>query len=120
MMEGKDKPTQIGPKKWEDLGKNCGIILRISEPIFSTGECVVLDSGFCVSKGITALLEVGVYAAALIKKLKYWPKGVLGDAIDGYFSNKDFTHVDMLEAITEEGPEGKALKIFFSRSHNMS
>ena len=83
------------------------------EPIFSTGKCVMLDSGFCVSKGITALLEFGVYAAALIKKRKYWPKGVRGDAIDEYFAEKDVTHVDMLEAITEEGPEGKAFKIFF-------
>ena len=87
-------------------------MLRMCEPIFSTGKCVVLDSGFCVSKGITALLEFGVYAAALIKKWKYWPKGVPGDAIDKYFSDKDVTHVDMLEAITVEGPEGKAFKIF--------
>ena len=87
-------------------------MLRMCEPIFSTGNCVVLDSGFCVSKGITALLEFGVYAAALTKKQKYWPKGVPGDAIDEYFADKDFTHVDMLEAITEEGPEGKAFKIF--------
>ena len=49
----------------------------------------------------------------LIKKQKYWPKGVPRDAIDEYFSDKDVTHVDMLEAITEEGPEGKAFKIFF-------
>ena len=87
-------------------------MLRVCEPIFSTGKCVVLDSGFCVSKGITALLEFGVYAAALIKKQKYWPKGVPGDAIDEYFADKDITHVDMLEAITEEGPEGKAFDIF--------
>ena len=65
-----------------------------------------------MSKGITGLLESGVYAAALIKKRKYWPKGVPGDAIDKYFADKDFTHVDMLEAITEEVPEGKAFKIF--------
>ena len=38
--------------------------------------------------------------------------GVPGDAFDKYFADKDFTHVDMLEAITEEGPEGKAFKIF--------
>ena len=63
-------------------------------------------------KGISALLEVGVYAAALIKKRKYWPKGVPGDAIVEYFADKDVTHVDMLEAITEEGPKGKAFKIF--------
>ena len=65
-----------------------------------------------MSKGITDLLEVGVYAAALIKKRKYWPKGVPVDVIDEYFADKDFTHVDMLEAITEEGPEGKAFNIF--------
>ena len=87
-------------------------MLRMCEPIFSTGKCVLLDSGFCVSKGITALLGVGVYAAALIKKRKYWPNGVPGYPIEEYFSNKDVTHVDMLEAITEEGPEGKAFNIF--------
>ena len=59
-------------------------MLKLCEPIFSTGECVVLDSGFCVSKGVTALLEVCVYAAALTKKRKNWPKGVPGDAIDEY------------------------------------
>ena len=58
------------------------------------------------------MLEVGVYAAVLIKKQKYWPKGVPGDAIDEYLADKDVTHVDMLEAITEEVPEGKAFKIF--------
>ena len=87
-------------------------MLRMCEPILSTGKCVLLDSEFCVSKGITALLEFGVYAAALIKKQKYWPKGVPGDSIEEYFADKDVTHVDMLEAITEEGPEGKAFKIF--------
>ena len=72
----------------------------------------MLDSGFFVSKGITALLEVGVYDAALIMKRKYWPEGVPVDAIDKYFNDKDVTHVDILEYITEEGPEGKAFKIF--------
>ena len=87
-------------------------MLRMCEQIFSTGKCVVLDSGFCVSKGIAALLEFGVYSAAITKKLKYWHKVVPGDAIDQYFSDKDVTHVDMLVAITEEGPEGKAFNVF--------
>ena len=87
-------------------------MLRMCEPIFSTGKCVVLDSGFCVSKGITALLEFGVYSDALNNKRKYCPKGVPGDAIDKYFSDKDVTHMDILVAITEEGPEEKAFKIF--------
>ena len=101
------------------MGKTVGLMLRICEPIFSTGKYVVLGSGFCVSKGITALLEFDVYDAALIKKRKYWPKGVPGDAIEEYFADKDVNHVDMLEAITEEGPEGKAFKIFL-RSQSMS
>ena len=82
IVEGKDRPTELGKKKWEELGKTVGLMLRMCEPIFSTGKCVLLDSGFCVSKGITALLEVGVYAAALIKNRKYWPKNVPVDAID--------------------------------------
>ena len=64
----------------------------------------MLESGFCVLKGITALLDFGVYAAALIKKRKYWPKGVPGDAIYHYFNGKDVTDVDVFEAITEDGP----------------
>ena len=38
--------------------------------------------------------------------------GVPGYTIDKYFSDKDVTNMDMLESITEEGPEGKALNIF--------
>ena len=100
-MEGKDRPTRLGKKKWEEMGKTVGLMLRKCETIFSTGKCVVIYSGFFVSKGITALLEFGVYAAALIKKRKYWPKVIPGDAIDQYFADKDVTYVDMLEAITE-------------------
>ena len=76
-------------------------MLRMCKPIFSTGKCFLLDSGFFVSKGVTTLLEFGVYASALIKKRKLWPKGVTGDAIDQYFADKDATYVDMMEAITE-------------------
>ena len=58
------------------------------------------------------MLDFGVYADVLLKKRKYWPKGIPGDAIDQYFADKDVTYVDMLKAITEEGPEGKAFHIF--------
>ena len=59
-MEGKDRTNQLGPKKWEDLGNTVKLMLRICEPIFSTGKCVVLASGFCFSRGISALLDIGV------------------------------------------------------------
>ena len=60
IVEGKDMQTQLSLIKWEDLGKAVGIMLQMCDQIFSTGKCVVLDSGFCMSMGITALLEFGV------------------------------------------------------------
>ena len=112
IVEGKDRPTQIILKKWKDLVKTVGIMLWMCKPIFLTRKCVVLYSGFCVSKGITALLGFGVYASALINKRKYWTKAVPGDDIDQYFSEKYVTYVDMLEAITEDCHEGKSFNIF--------
>ena len=70
IVEGKCRRTKLGPNKWEDLGKTVELMLQMCEPIFSTEKCIVLDSGFCVSKGITYLLEFGFYAAELIKKRK--------------------------------------------------
>ena len=42
---------------------------------------VVLDSGFCVLKGLIELQKKGVFVAAVIKKRRYWPKYVKGDDI---------------------------------------
>ena len=112
IVEGKYRPTQLSPKKWEELWKTVGIILQPCETIFSTGKFVVLDIGLCMSKGVISFLQFGVYAAALIKKRKYWYKCVPGDAIDQYFAKKYVTYLDMLEAITEDGPEGKEYTIF--------
>ena len=39
-----------------------------------------------------------MYGESLIKKKKYWPKGVPGDAIDAHFEDKDVNHCEMLEA----------------------
>ena len=55
--------------------------LRILEPIFARGSVVVLDSRFCVLKGIIELKKRGVYTSALIKKCCYWPKNIKGDDI---------------------------------------
>ena len=94
------------------MGKTVDLVLRICEPIFSTGKFVALDSVLCVWKGITVLLEFGIYAATLIKKQEYWPKGVPGYVIYQYVSDKDVTYFDTLETINEEGTEGKAFNIF--------
>ena len=58
------------------------------KPIFVTGKTVVLDSGFCVAKGITKLEWKGIYPGDLIKKRRYCPKGVTGELIDAKFQYK--------------------------------
>ena len=70
---------------------------------FGTGNSDVLDSGFFVVKGIVEMEARGVYAGALIKKWRYWPKNMTGDSIDGNSVNTDVVDVDMLGLKTNEG-----------------
>ena len=44
IVEGKDRPTELGKKKWEEMGKTVGLMLQMCEPIFSTGKCVVTST----------------------------------------------------------------------------
>ena len=57
LVEGKDAPRAVEhPKpKHNILGNTVGLLLRILEPIFGRGSLVLLDSGFCVLKGIVEL-----------------------------------------------------------------
>jgi hypothetical protein len=52
---------------------------------FHTARYIVLDSGFCVLKGIIELRKNGLFGCALIKKRRYWPAGVPGDAMQQFF-----------------------------------
>ena len=80
LVEGKDSPSQIIPK-FNNEGKTVGLMLHVLEPIFANGMVAILDSGFCVLRGIIELKKQGVYASALIKKCKYWPKHIKGEEI---------------------------------------
>jgi hypothetical protein len=105
LVEGKDEPKEgRGPKFCDDLGKTVGLLLRLTRTIWGTGKIVVLDSGFCVLQGIVELKKRGVYAAALIKKRRYWPKWIQGDAIDNYFADKDVGEVDALPGVLDNVP----------------
>ena len=79
LVEGKDSPSEIVPK-FHNKGKTVGLLLCVLEPIFAKGMNVILDSGFCVLKGIIELKNRGVYASALIKKRKYWLKHIKGES----------------------------------------
>ena len=38
---------------------------------------------------ITAMHDYDFYGQSLIKKQRYWPKNIPGDAINDYFANKE-------------------------------
>jgi Transposase IS4 len=97
LVEGKDEPKAgRGPKQFDNLGKTVGLLLRLTRSIWGTAKVVVLDSGFCVLQALVELKKRGVYAAALIKKRRYWPKWIPGDDIINYFVNKEVGAVDAL------------------------
>ena len=108
IQEGKDRPKdETGkwafPSKFEgqnDKGrkytKTSTLMCEMTEPIHGTGKVVSMDSGFCVSAGILHLHDLGVYGQALVKKRRYWPKGVPGDQIDRYFEGKPLGHCKSL------------------------
>jgi hypothetical protein len=88
LVEGKDHPNELPPLMYVEFGKTGGLLLRLTKTIRGTGQYVILDSGFCVLKEIIGLRQHGVFSGALIKKRRYWPALVPGDAIDQYFEDK--------------------------------
>lgn len=101
LVEGKDSPPQKPTPLHQEMGKTVGLLLRLTHSLHGTGKIVVLDSGFCVLKGIIELKKRGVFAAALIKKRKYWPKYIDGDRIKQHFTHKNVGDVDALKGELE-------------------
>jgi hypothetical protein len=98
MVEGKDHPPQVVPR-YSELGKTTGLLMQMLQSYFSTGRYVILDSGFCVLKALIQLKKVGMFACAVIKKHRYWPAFVPGEAINREFENLELKVGDSL-AIT--------------------
>ena len=87
LVEEKDSPPQVAVN-FKEKGKTAGLLLRMLRPFFYMGRHVVLDSGFCILKAIIELQKVGVYSCALIKKQKYWPTLVPGEAMQRFFDEE--------------------------------
>ena len=104
LVEGKDvSHTAEHPKpKHNNHGNTVSLLLQILEPIFARGSVVVLDSGFCVLKGIIELKKRGVYVSALIKKCRYWPKYIKGDDIKSHLDDKDIGDCDAWKGQMDE------------------
>ena len=59
---------------------------------------MVLESGFCLAKGITDIESKGVYAGDIINKRRYWKNEFCGGLIDNHFQYKEVSYVGMLQA----------------------
>ena len=65
---------------------------------------MILDSGFCVLKGLIELRKVGVFAGAIIKKMRYWPKHIKGDMIDTHFQYKEVGVIQSWDGTLNDTP----------------
>ena len=74
-----------------------GVMLQMREPIFGTGNDILLDSNFFVSNSNIYLEQRGVYAGVFVKKHKYWTGDFPGDEIDWNFHNRYVGDVDVLD-----------------------
>ena len=94
MVEGKDRPRDLGQQQFHDLGATVGLLLHLLLPIFNLGMMVILYSGFGVLKGIVELQKNRVYTTALIKKRRYLPKYICGEDIKSHFADKEVGMTD--------------------------
>ena len=94
IVEGRDRPCEHGRPEFDEIGKTLGTILRCTRPIWNCAKVVIMDSSFCVPKGLVELRKKGVFGAALIKKRKYWTENIKGDATDAHFDSKEVGNVD--------------------------
>ncbi|KAG7361811.1 transposase IS4 [Nitzschia inconspicua] len=97
LVEGKDAPRERLIPTNSVAGKTVGLLLRMLSSMNGRGMLVVLDSGFCVLQGLVELRKLGIFASAVIKKRRFWPKHVPGDMMDQHMSAKQVGDVDSLK-----------------------
>ena len=97
LVEGKDRPTERPAVMFADMSKTAALLLNMCTTIFATGKVVILDSGFCVLQGIIELRKTGVFAAAVVKKRRYWPNWVPDKAIKQHMADEEVGETDLLQ-----------------------
>ena len=60
-----------------------------------------MDSGFFVAKGLVELWKKLVFGSALIKKRRYWPENIKGDAINSHIASKEAGNVDAVKLVED-------------------
>ena len=109
IVEGRYRPRERGRPEFDNIGKTVVTILQCKRPIWNCAKVVIMDSGFCVTKGLVELRNKGVFGSALIKKRIYWPANIKGGAIDAHFALKEVVNFDAVKQVEY----GEAYHVFF-------
>ena len=48
IVEGKDRPRVMGKKEFEEKGATAGLMVMMTNPLWVTGEFLIMESGLCV------------------------------------------------------------------------
>ena len=88
IVEGRDRPCEHGRTEFGEIVKTVVTMLRFTRPIWNCAKVIIMDIGFCVTKGLVELRKKGVFGAALIKKRRYWPENIKDDEIDAHSDSK--------------------------------
>ena len=90
LVEVKAHPRQASPLEFGDLGgKTVGLLLRMMKICFATWGYVIIDSSFCIFKGLVQLRKKGVFSCAVIKNKIYWPSVVPDKEMKDHFGEVD-------------------------------
>ena len=54
------------------------LMLQLNRALWSTGKSVIMEIMLCLLKELLLMIKWGCYESALIKKRRYWTKGVHG------------------------------------------
>lgn len=87
LVEGESKPSHIKLRFEGEYGKTAALLLRMSETIWKSRRVIVLDSGFCTEEGIEQLKEKDLFASVVIKKRRFWPRGMNCEELDRALMN---------------------------------
>ena len=77
------------------------LLFRMTNIYFSTGRYVIIDSGFCVLKGLIQLSKKGIFACAVIKKRKYWTSMVPVKDMKDHFGEVEVGDTDSMKVTVD-------------------
>ena len=84
-------------KEFGEKGAMADLMVRTTKKLWGTGEVVEMDSRFCVLEGLISMDGKCVLGSELIKKRRYWPKGVPVEEILPHIQNKEVGDVNAVK-----------------------